>query len=113
MFTVEASEKLKAAERRGSATRHHTMSTTHKTTPALDVPAGSVPWAWTHSPDSEYWNPAGKSRDEAIQAGKRRGYRKFWIAQCRKMTADEQEEYDGTWIVDLTTHEIITPNKQI
>ena len=89
------------------------MSTTPKTPTALDVPAGSVPWAWTHSPDSEYWNPAGKSRDEAIQAGKRRGYRKFWIAQCRKMTADEQEEYDGTWIVDPTTHEIITPNNVV
>ena len=72
--------------------------------------ACSVPWAWTHSPDSEYWNPAGKSRDEAIAAGKRRGYSKFWIAQTRKMTADEREEYDGTWIVDPTTHELITPN---
>ena len=34
-----------SAERRGSATRHHDMSTTHQTPPALDVPAGSGrPW---------------------------------------------------------------------
>ena len=86
------------------------MSNKGQTPTALDVPAGSVTWAWTHDPDSEYWNPAGKSRDEAIWEGKRRGYRKFWIAQCRKMTAEEREEYDGTWIVDPTTHELITPN---
>ena len=89
------------------------MSTKGQTQTALDGAACSVPWAWTHAPDSEYWNPAGRSREEAIQAGKRRGYRKFWIAQCRKMTADEQEEYDGTWIVDPTTHETITPNNPV
>ena len=89
------------------------MSNKGQTPTALDVPAGSVTWAWTHDPDSEYWNPAGKSRDEAIWEGKRRGYRKFWIAQCRKMTAEEREEYDGTWIVDPTTHELITPNTQV
>jgi len=59
----------------------------------------------------EYWNPVpGKSREAAIAEGKRRGYRKFWIAQCRRMTAEEKEEYDGSWIVDPTTEEVVEPN---
>ena len=67
---------------------------------------GSAPWAWTHSRDMEYWTPVpGKSREAGIAEGKRRGYRKFWIAQCRRMTAEEKEEYDGSWIVDPTTEE--------
>lgn len=59
----------------------------------------------------EYWSPAGRSRAEAIAEGKRRGYKRFWIAATRKMTADEKEEYDGSWIVDPSTEERILPNR--
>jgi hypothetical protein len=58
----------------------------------------------------EYWRPAGMSRTEAIAEGKRRGRKTFWIAQTRRMTAAEKEEYDGSWIVDPTTQELISPN---
>lgn len=68
----------------------------------------AAPWAWTHSPDSEYWSAGGHSREQSIWEGKRRGYRKYWIAQCRIMTAEEREEYDGTWIIDTETQEQIT-----
>src|SRR5574343_1508446 len=72
--------------------------------------SGSAPWAWTHNHDMEYWPPAGRSRAEAIAEGKRRGYKTFWIAQTRRMTEDEKEEYDGSWMVDLSTEESISPN---
>ena len=74
------------------------------------VAVGSAPWAWTHNREMEYWHPAGKSRDEAIAAGKRHGRKTFWIAQTRRMTEDEKEEYDGSWIVDPSTEERISPN---
>jgi hypothetical protein len=58
----------------------------------------------------EYWHPAGKSRDEAISAGKRHGRKIFWIARTRPMTEDEKEEMDGSWVIDPTTEEKILPN---
>ena len=77
----------------------------------MAVAVGSAPWAWTHERDMEYWNPVpGRSRAEAIAEGRRRGYKKFWIAQCRRMTEAEKEEYDGSWIVDPSTEERILPN---
>ena len=72
------------------------------------TPAPSpAPWAWTHDPSCEYWNPAGKSRTEAIATARRRGGSKFWSAKTRPMTTEEREEYDGQWMVDPTTQELI------
>ena len=71
---------------------------------------GSAPWAWTFDRNMEYWHPAGKSRDEAISAGKRHGRKIFWIARTRPMTEDEKEEMDGSWVIDPTTEEKILPN---
>lgn len=38
------------------------------------------------------------------------GRRKFWIAKCRRMDASELEQFEGTWIVDPSTEELILPN---
>jgi len=76
---------------------------------ALSETSGSAPWAWTHDPHVEYWNPAGRSRAEAIAEGKRQRHKIFWIAQTRRMTDAEKEEFDGSWMVDPATEERV-PN---
>jgi hypothetical protein len=58
----------------------------------------------------EYWSAGGKTREQAIWEGKRRGRKIFWIAQTRPMTEDEKEEMDGSWVIDPTTEEKIMPN---
>lgn len=79
---------------------------------ALAVAVGSAPWAWTATRDDEYWQPAGNSRDMALAIARpKAGRRKFWIARCRRMDASEREQFEGSWIVDTHTEELITPNK--